>query len=97
MTKIKINTEETNEKLAFAPPEPRYIAESYVLKVPFNDRHLSNPWHLRLYAARLIQQKIGDEVQLTGLKVKKPGPAHRSAAKLLRRPAATRLYVTVKF
>ncbi len=91
----KIKTQE--DRFVLAPPEQGYISEKYVLKVPVTDRHLHNPWHLHVYATTLLEQKLGDEVQVTSLKVKKPHLPTRAATRLLRREPQARLYVTVKF
>lgn len=88
----------TEEKLPFQPPEIEYVSESYVFKVPVTSRHLKNPWHLRLYAAQLVQKQIGDnEIQLTSLKVKQPRLTSKATAKLFKRVPEVRLYVTIKF
>lgn len=93
MAKIK-NQE---DKFILAPPELGYVSERYVLRVPVTDRHLHNPWHLHVYAAELLERQLGDEVQVTSLKVKKPHLPTRTAAKILHREPQARLYVTVKF
>lgn len=98
MTKTKIKTDNNfiNE-LDVIPPETRYLSERYVLKVPVSDRHFQSPWHLRLYALELLEKEIGDEVQLTSMKVKKPRAVAKSAARLRGREPHARLYVTIKF
>jgi hypothetical protein len=83
--------------LPFQPPETKYIASVHVLKVPVTDEHFGNPWRLRLYAADLLAQEIGDEAQLTDLKVKKPSLAAKSLARLLGTVPNARLYATIKF
>ncbi len=85
------------EKLPFEPPEPEYVAEQYVLKIPITDQHLKNPWELRKYAAKLLEERLGDNIQLTALKVKKPGVFNRAFMKLLNRVPQARLFLTVKF
>lgn len=87
----------TTQKLAMEPPEPGYVSERYVISIPATDKHLDNPWELRIYANKVINKKLGDEVQLTSLKVKRPGPLASSIAKLLRRTPKAKLYVTTKF
>lgn len=85
------------EELPVIPPETHYLSAKYVLEIPTGDNHLKDPWQLRLHALKLVQHKIGDEVQLTALRVKKPSPAKKALAKLLKREPGVRLYVTVKF
>jgi hypothetical protein len=85
------------DQLPFEPPETRYISANYVLKVPITDPHFDSPWKLRVYASKLINQRIGDEVQLTSMKVKKPTLTNKSLAKIFNRTPNARLYVTTKF
>lgn len=91
----KIKTQE--DKFVLAPPELGYVSEKYVLRIPVTDRHLHNPWHLHVYAANLLERRLGDEVEVTSLKVKKPHLPSRTAARLLRREPQARLFITVKF
>lgn len=86
-----------SEKLAFEPPEPQYIIEKEVFEIPLSDRRLSRPWELRLYATELAKQRIGDEVQVTSLMVKKPRLARKALAKLHKQEPCARLHVTIKF
>lgn len=90
-------SEETPEKLAFEPPEIDYIAERYIVRLPITDERLNKPWELRLYAAEAVKGKVGDEVQVTSLKVKHPGTVRKTVAKLLRREPHARIYVITKF
>ena len=85
------------DKLAFEPPEPQYISSLYTLEIPYNDPHLDDPWKLRIYATKMLDKKIGDETQITDLKVRKPGILKRLIAKILRRTPNTKLFLTVKF
>lgn len=88
---------EKNSDLSIIPPETNYIVEKRELWIPVDDPHLKDKWQLRLYAEKLIEQQMGDEVQLTGLKVKKPGPLHRTRAKFKKQEPQVRLIVTIKF
>lgn len=85
------------EKLGFEPPEPQYIAEKEVFYIPLTDERLNKPWELRLYAVELVQQRIGDEAQVTSLKVKKPRLVRKTLAKLKKQEPQARLFVTIKF
>jgi hypothetical protein len=85
------------EKLPFEPPEPDYVAEQYIIKIPATDKHFKSPWELRKYATKLLEDKIGDYAQLTSLKVKHPSKLARAWAKLLRKEPLASLYMTVKF
>ena len=85
------------EKFELVPPEIEYMSARYVLSIPITDRHLENPWQLRLRAAKLLERRLGDQVQLTTLKVKKPSMILKSLARLRNQVPNARLYVTVKF
>ncbi|HEX5395447.1 MAG TPA: hypothetical protein VFW52_03810 [Candidatus Saccharimonadales bacterium] len=85
------------EKLSFLPPEPQYIAEKEVFEIPLSDWRLKKPWELRLYASELVSKRMGDEAQVTSLKVKKPHLMRKTVAKLKRSEPQARLLVTIKF
>ena len=89
--------EEKLEQLPFAPPETHYVSERYIIEVPASDVRHKSPWKLRLYAVSQLSSKLGDEAQVTSLKVKKPHLVAKSKARLLKRPPQARLFVTVKF
>lgn len=86
-----------DDKLPFEPPEPGYVTEEYVLKIPVTDKHLKNPWELRKHAAKLIEKELGDSVQMTDLKVHMPGPLIRTFSRLFRKIPQAKLHATIKF
>jgi hypothetical protein len=86
-----------NENLPMEPPEPGYLVEKHVLRVPVTDKHFESPWELRKYAVSLMEKKLGDQVQLTDLKVKKPGVFKRAWAKITGKVPEAELVVTIKF
>lgn len=86
-----------DESLPLQPPEPDYVSEVYRLTVPANDKHLKDPWELRKYAAKLLEKKIGDEAQVTAVKLKMPGLLSRFTAKMFNKAPQARLRITVKF
>jgi hypothetical protein len=79
------------------PPEARDINESYILRVPVTDKHLSDREQLQTYAKQLLEKQLGDEVDLISLRVKKPNFVARLLAKLFNRTPQVKLYLTVKF
>jgi hypothetical protein len=86
------------EKLPLQPPEIQYISTRRVIKIPVTDPHFSgSPWELRVYAAKLVEQEIGDEVEVTALQVKQPSAATKRVARLFNRVPNARLYLTIKF
>jgi hypothetical protein len=88
---------EANDKLAFEPPEPGYISEKEVFEIPLTDPRLQKPWELRLYATELVRKRLGDEAQVTSLKVKKPGVLSKARARLSGQEPLAHLCVTIKF
>ena len=94
---MKLDDEENFSKMPVVIPDQHYLAERYLVKIPASDKRLKNKWELRKYAAKLVENKIGDEIQLTALKVKKPHLISKTRAKLFDSEPQVRLYVTVKF
>lgn len=86
-----------DDKLPFEPPEPKYVSEDYVLKIPVTDKHFKDPWELRKYAAKLIEKELGDSVQMTDLKVHMPSAVSRGFSKLFRKVPQAKLHATIKF
>jgi len=86
-----------DEELPFQPPEPKYVTEKHVVKIFASDEHLNNPWELRKYAETLLESRLGDNVQLTSIKVKKPNFLTKRLFLLLHRELMVKLKVTIKF
>lgn len=89
--------EETLEDLPFAPPDMHYLAEHYVVKIPLSHISGEKGWDLRLHVAKILQNAIGDEIELTNLKLRQPHLMAKSIARLRRHEPYARAYVTVKF
>jgi hypothetical protein len=89
--------QEDQEKLEFIPPETHYLSTKYMVKIPVTDKHLNNRWELRVYASKLVERHLRDEVQVTSLKLKKPHILKREVAKLRGQTPYARAYVTIKF
>jgi hypothetical protein len=88
---------EETESLPVVIPELRYLTAKYIVRVPAGDRHFQSRWELRKYAEQLVEAKLGDEVQLTSMKVRKPHLLAKTKARLLKQEPSARLLVTVKF
>jgi hypothetical protein len=95
--KIIEQPEETMEDLPFAPPELHYLAERYTVRIPITDKHFESRWELRVYAEKVLEEKLGDSVQLTSMRVKKPHLISKTKSKLRKEVPHARLLVTVKF
>jgi hypothetical protein len=89
--------QETYESLPFAPPDTHYLAERYTVLIPVSDERVNDHWQLRLYAEKQLEARLGDEVQLTSMKVHKPHVLSKTKARILKREPEARLVVTVKF
>ena len=89
--------DENLEEAPMQPPEPEYISAKFKLKLPVSDPHFDTPWELRKYSTRLVVNKVGDEVQVTDMKIKQPGFFSRLWARLRGREPEAKVFVTVKF
>ena len=89
--------EETLEDLPFAPPETRELSENYIVWVPISQAPWHDRWQLRLYAEKELEARLGDQVQLTSMRVHKPHLISKTKARLLKREPEARLVVTIKF
>ena len=95
--RIEIENTENGEVFDLIPPETHYLSTRYIVKIPVDDKHLRDRWELRKHAAKLVERSLGDEVQVTALKVRKPHLIRKTAAKLRHQTPCARAYVTVKF
>lgn len=95
--KTVVQPEETLEELPFVPPEIHELSERYTIRVPLRDLNLDDRWHLRLYAEKVLEDRLGDTVQLTSMRVHKPHLLAKSKARLFKREPQARLLVTIKF
>jgi|SRR6185437_7380140 len=89
--------QETLEELPFVPPEIHELSERYIVTVPLSQAPWHDRWQLRLFAEKELEQRLGDSVQLTSLKVHKPHLISKTRARLLKREPEARLIVTIKF
>lgn len=99
-TKTKINdqeTEEAQEDFPLVPPEIHFLADRYVIKLPLSDPHFESPWELRVHVAKILENHLGDEVELTSMKVKKPHLIAKRVARLKGQEPCARAIVTIKF
>ena len=95
--RIEIENTENGEVFDLIPPETHYLATKYVVKIPVTDNHLRDRWELRKHAAKMVERSIGDEVQVTSLKVRRPHIIRKSVARLRHQTPCAKAYVTVKF
>ena len=96
--KQKINKEiEVPEDLPFAPPEMHYLSTRYIVHIPVTDEHLRDRWELRVYASKLVEHKLGDEAQVTAMKIRRPHLISKTKARLRNQVPQARLLLTVKF
>jgi len=99
-TKIKdlIEEPETVEEMPFVPPEIHELAEQYIVSLPVSDPYFTKSrWEQRLHIERVLEHRLGDTVQLTSIKVRKPHLISKSVARIRRREPCVRAYVTIKF
>jgi hypothetical protein len=101
-TKSKVKKAEVDQKIVqedypMVPPEVHFLADKYVVKVPISDPHLDSPWDLRVHVAKLLQSHLGDEIELTSMKVKKPHLIAKAKAKVFKHEPCAKAIVTIKF
>ena len=94
---IEEEVPETLEDLPFAPPEIKELSERYVVRVPVSQAPWHDRWQLRLYAEKELETRLGDTVQLTSMKVRKPHFISKTKARWFKREPEARLIVTIKF
>lgn len=94
---IQEEPQETLEDLPFAPPEIKELSERYIVRVPISQAPWHDRWQLRLYAEKELETRLGDQVQLTSMRVHKPHIISKTKARLLKREPEARLVVTIKF
>ena len=95
-TKIK-DTQDSQENYPLIPPEVHFLADKYLVKLPLSELQFEDPWDLRLRVAEILEGHLGDHVELTSLKVKKPHLLAKSAARFRRQPVYARAYATINF
>jgi hypothetical protein len=90
-------TKTLEEHLEMAPPVAECISAHYLIKVPATDEHLKAGDKLNAYALRVLEKKLGDDLELKSLKVKQPGISAKTMAKLRGKLPDAKIYVTVDF
>ena len=86
-----------HEDYPMLPPEVHFLADRYVVKVPMSDPHFSSPWELRVHVAKLLQRHLGDEVEMTSIKVRKPHLIAKAKARVLKQEPCAKAIVTINF
>ena len=89
--------EPVQEEYVMVPPEVHFLADRYIVKLPISDPHFADPWELRVHVAKVLESRLGDEVEMTSMKVRKPHLLAKTKARLLKREPVARAIVTVKF
>ena len=85
------------EEYPMVPPEVHFLSDRYVVKLPVSQMPKGSAWDLRLHIAGVLEQRLGDHVEVKSLKVKKPHLIAKSKARLLKREPVVRAFVTVEF
>ena len=93
----KVNQEILTDDLPIVPPEVHFLADRYIIKLPLSDEHFADPWGLRVHVAKILESRLGDEIELTSLKIKKPHLIAKTKARLLKSEPYARAIVTIKF
>jgi len=75
----------------------QFILSRHKIVVDNSLKSLDSLESAKRYAKQALQRVMHDEVEISSIKVKRPGFIKRGALKLVKRPAKARLYVTTKF
>lgn len=101
MTKTKNKQKQVSDDqekgFPLIPPEIHFLADRYLVKLPLSDQHLQDPWELRIHVAKILENRLGDTVELTSMKVKRPHLLSRGVSRIRRREPCARAFVTVEF
>lgn len=89
--------ENTVDDLPVVPPEVHYLSERYIVELPLSSTSFDDLWQLRLHVAKVLERHLGDEIQLTSMKVRHPHLIAKTKARLLKSEPCARAFVTVKF
>lgn len=96
-SKVIQEAEPQSEEYPMIPPEVHFLSDKYLVKLPLSQVPQDSAWDLRLHIAGVLEQRLGDHVEVKSLKVKKPRLIAKSKARLLKREPVLRAYVTVEF
>ena len=97
MTSKNKKLESSQPDLPLIPPEVHFLADRYMVKLPLSDPHFANPWELRVHVAKILERHLGDQIELTSMKVRRPHLLAKTKAKLRGQTPYARAYVTLKF
>lgn len=97
MREINTPAEKGENGFPLIPPEVHFLANQYIFKLPMDDLRSRSPWELRVHVAKMLEYHLGDEVEMTGMKIKKPHLIAKAKARVLRREPYARAIVTIKF
>ena len=77
--------------------ENQFIYESYVVTVPADNSFLDDPKKLTTYAKKTVKRHLGDEAEVSKVKLKKPGLVKKGFDRILRRQVMASFIVVTKF
>jgi hypothetical protein len=75
----------------------QFIFSTHKILVDSSLKSLQNPETAKRYAKRIINRVVGDEAEVSSIKVKMPSIISKSLAKLSKKTPQARLYVVTKF
>jgi hypothetical protein len=79
------------------PLDNQFILSRHKIVVDNRIKSLDSLDGAKKYAKQVLKRIMHDDVEISSIKVKRPGFIKRGALKLVRKPAKARLYVTTKF
>jgi hypothetical protein len=75
----------------------QFIFSKHKIVVDNSLKSLDSLESAKKYAKRALQRVMHDEVEISSIKVKRPGVFRKGALKLVRKSPKARLFVTTKF
>jgi hypothetical protein len=75
----------------------QFILSKHKILVDNRLKSLDSLESTKKYTKQILKRNMHDDVEISSIKLKRPGFIKRWALKLVRKPAQARLYVTTKF
>jgi hypothetical protein len=86
-----------NQKNFEVKLDNQFILSKHKIVVDNSLKSLDSLESAKKYAKQAMKRIMHDEVEISSIKLKRPGFIKRRTLKFIRKPAKARLYVTTKF
>lgn len=90
--------QDQNQEKEFIPEiENQTIFSKHKILVDSSLKSLQTPEGVNSYAKKAVKRVIGDDAEISAVKLKRPNIFKKASAKLFNRTPQAKLYVTTKF